>query len=157
MRSNKLTVLLSLLVPVFFLISSCKPDQLISPQTTYSKRDIIMSGAQEIPAVPTTGTGLMNVSYSKVTKVLSYDFTWSGLTGPVTASHIHGLAPVGYPAGVVQGFTGVSATAAGKFSGTLFVDGVRVKEDDLVNGLYYINLHTATYSGGEIRGQIRFN
>ena len=116
-----------------------------------------MTGAQEVPAVPTVGFGLMNVSYSKVTKVLSYDFTWSGFTGPITAAHIHGLAPTGYNAGVVQGFTGVSATAAGKFSGTLFVDGVRVKEEDLLNGLYYINLHTATYPGGEIRGQVHFN
>ena len=157
MRSNKLTFLFSLLVPVFILLSSCRPEELISPQTTYSKRSIMMTGAQEVPAVPTTGFGLMNVSYSKVTKVLSYDFTWSDLTGPVTVAHVHGLAPIGYTAGFIQLFTGIAASATGKYSGTLLVDGVRVKEEDLLNGLYYINLHTSTYPGGEIRGQIHFN
>jgi hypothetical protein len=36
------------------------------------------------------------------------------------------------------------------------VDGVAVREEDLLNGMYYINIHTATYPGGEIRGQIVF-
>ena len=157
MRWYKLTVLFSLLASVFIVFNSCKPEDLISPKTTYLKRDIIMSGAQETPAVPSTSIGLLNVSYNKVTKVLSYDFTWSGLSGPVTAGHIHGLAPTGYAAGVVQGFSGLSATTSGTYSGSLVVDGTRVKEEDLLNGLYYVNIHTALYPGGEIRGQIRFN
>ena len=156
MRGNKLTVFISLLASVFFLMNSCKPDAVISPPTTYSKRDIIMSSGQEIPSNSSTATGILNVSYSKVTKILTYDFTWSGLTGPATAAHIHGLGPVGYSAGVVQAFSGLSATASGKYSGTLLADGVKVIEDDLLNGLYYVNIHTATYAGGEIRGQVRF-
>ncbi|MEK7224254.1 MAG: CHRD domain-containing protein [Bacteroidota bacterium] len=31
-----------------------------------------------------------------------------------------------------------------------------IKELDLLNGNYYINIHTAAYPGGEIRAQIEF-
>ena len=156
MRWNKLIVFISLLLPLFFAISSCVPGELTKPSTTYSKRDIVMSGAQEIPSNPSAGIGYLNVSYSKATKVLSYDFSWSGLSGPASAAHIHGLAPTGYVAGVAQAFSGLTAAASGTFSGTVLVDGVKIKEEDLLNGLYYVNIHTATYSGGEIRGQINF-
>lgn len=116
-----------------------------------------MNGAQENPAVPSTATGLLNVSYSRATKILTYNLSWSGLTGPATAGHIHGLAPMGFNSGVVQPFSNFAAATAGTYSFTLFVDGVKIKEEDLLNGLYYANIHTATYPGGEIRGQILFD
>ena len=50
----------------------------------------------------------------------------------------------------------ISNTTCGTYTGTLLADGVVVKEDDLLNGVYYINIHTAAYPNGEIRGQIRF-
>ena len=46
--------------------------------------------------------------------------------------------------------------ATGKVSGTMLADGVVVKEQDLLNGLYYMNIHTAANGGGEIRAQIEF-
>ena len=156
MRWNKLTLLLSLLVPVIIVFDSCKPEDQVSPPTTYSKTDIVMSGAQETPVNPSPGTGRLNVSYSKVSKLLSYSFTWSGLTGPPNAAHIHGLAPAGYPASVVQTFSSLAASTSGSYSGSFLVDGIKVKEEDLLSGLYYVNIHTNTYPGGEIRGQIRF-
>ncbi|MES1225442.1 MAG: CHRD domain-containing protein [Bacteroidota bacterium] len=78
--------------------------------------------------------------------------------------HIHGLAPTGFAAGVVQTILGGTANPTlfpannGKYSGTLLVDGVVVKEADLLNGLYYMNIHTPSpyYPSGEIRGQITF-
>ena len=102
----------------------------------------------------------MDVSYNKTTKLLNYTVRWTGLSGNPTAMHIHGLAPVGYAAGVVQTILASSNPtlfpANGSFSGTFLVDGVVVKEDNLLNGFYYVNIHTALNPGGEIRGQIVF-
>jgi len=36
----------------------------------------------------------------------------------------------------------------------MFVDGVKIKEEHILAGEYYINLHTAANPGGEIRGQL---
>jgi hypothetical protein len=141
--------------------------------TDYQKLGIVMSGAQETPATPSPAIGKMDVFYTKETRILTYTVSWSGLTDSVLLMHIHGLAPKGFAAGVVQNIvttaTGSGATlfpqkTSGKFtfaktgtlSGTFFVDGVVVKEADLLNGMYYINIHTNTYPGGEIRGQIEF-
>ena len=166
MRWTKLTAYLSLLVPVFFLISSCKPDELTKPPTTYSKRDIILSGAQQTPPNASVATGILNISYSKVTKVLTYDFTWSQLTGSPNSIGIFGPAPVGYSvlpippatlAAPVQTISTTGATASGSRSGSLVVDGALIKEENLLSGLYYVNIRTAANPAGEIRAQIKFN
>jgi hypothetical protein len=103
----------------------------------------------------------MDVFYTRETRILSYTVKWSGLTGNPILMHIHGLAPTGFAANVVQTILSAANPTAfpannGKYSGTLLVDGVVVKEQDLLNGLYYMNIHTPTYPGGEIRGQIVF-
>jgi hypothetical protein len=36
------------------------------------------------------------------------------------------------------------------------VDGVKIKETELLNGLYYFNIHNILHPAGEIRGQIEF-
>ncbi|MBI5371724.1 MAG: CHRD domain-containing protein [Sphingobacteriales bacterium] len=164
MKLIKLTALSLLLTGSLFIISSCESDAELRRTSDYSKTGIMLTGANETPATPTTALGTLDVSYTKSSKILSYTINWSGLTGPVTAAHIHGLAPTGYAAGVLQSFSTsaivkcptVSNTSCGTYKGTLLVDGVVVKEDNLLNGMYYVNLHTATYPAGEIRAQIRF-
>lgn len=160
----KLTALPLFMVASLFIISSCESDDELKRTSDYSKKGIALTGAQETPAVTSSGLGTMDVSYTRSSKILTYTINWSGLTGPVTAAHIHGLAPTGFAAGVVQTFTianitrcaTVSNTSCGTYKGTLKVDDVIVKEQDLINGVYYVNLHTAAFPGGEIRGQIRF-
>jgi hypothetical protein len=164
MKLLKLAAFPSCLLILLFTISSCEPDTEMKKITDFSKSGIILSGAQETPPTTTTGLGSMDVFYSKETRTLTYTVNWSGLTGAVTAAHIHGLAPTGYPAPVVQTFTlsaitrcpTISITSCGTYKGTLLADGVIVKEEDILNGMYYVNIHTAANPGGEIRGQIRF-
>jgi hypothetical protein len=149
-----------------FLLMSCERDAEQKKTTDYQRKDLPLTGAQETPATPVSGLGKMDVFYSKETRVLTYTVNWSGLTGAVSAMHIHGLAPVGYAAGVVQNIITssngldrpdpVKYGATGSFSGSMFVDGVAIREEDLINGMYYLNIHTAAYPGGEIRGQIVF-
>ena len=165
----------SITILALVVLSSCHRDD-VEQQNTYSKDNIVMSGAQEVPANPSPATGSMNVSYSKLSKTLTYKVTWSNLTDSLLLMHIHGLAPAGFSAGVFQNIvtpsggifaqkTGSRLTfgKSGTISGSLFIDGVAIKEADLLNGMYYMNIHTngvnpngGTYGSGEIRGQIVF-
>lgn len=113
-----------------------------------------MSGAEEVPAVTTGAAGTIRVTYSQRTKILSYTVTFIGLSGNPTGAHIHGLAERGVNAGVVQSFSGFPAATIGSFTGTLLVDGVKITEEHLLAGKYYVNIHTAANTGGQIRGQI---
>ena len=169
MKLIKLTALPLLLFAAILVITSCETDAELKKTTDYQKNGIVLSGAQETPGNASSAIGSMDVAYSKETRTLTYKVTWAGLTDSVLLMHIHGLAPTGYAAGVVQNI--VTATngifnqktngkftfaKSGTLSGTLLVDGVVVKEQDLLNGVYYMNIHTNTFPGGEIRGQINF-
>jgi hypothetical protein len=169
MKLIKLTALTSLCFALLVGLNSCEKNAEKKKTTDYEKKDIPMTGAQETPAVPTTALGSMDVFYSKETRLLNYTVRWSGLTDSVMLMHIHGLAPTGFPAPVVQNIVAASNSIfpqktsgkytylkSGTLSGTLLADGVAVKEQDILNGVYYINIHTTVYPAGEIRGQIRF-
>ena len=156
MNRMKLTVLSVFILTGLFL-TSCEQEDPAS-HDFFVGSNLPMNGAQETPAVTTAASGTLNATYSKVTKTLTYNFTWTGLSGPVTAGHIHGTGEMGIAAGVLQGFPGIphatNWAASGSYSGTLFADGVRIKEEDIIAGRYYVNLHTALRPAGEIRGQI---
>jgi hypothetical protein len=169
MKLIKLTALFALFIVFATTITSCERNAEKKITTDFSKNDIPLTGANETPAVTSAALGSMDVFYTRETRILSYTVRWSGLTDSVLLMHIHGLAPTGFAAGVVQTIVGTSNTifnqkTSGKFtfaksgslSGTLLVDGVAVKENDLLNGQYYMNIHTNSFPNGEIRGQIRF-
>ena len=108
-----------------------------------------LTGAQEVPPVTTSGTGTVDSTFDKSTNTLTWTVSYSGLTGPVTAGHIHGPAAAGANAGVVIPFTGnLSSPITGKATLTA------AQAADLTAGRYYVNLHTAKNPGGEIRAQL---
>jgi hypothetical protein len=161
MQLIKLTALCSLLFAFAISFTSCEKEAEKKKSLEYSKSGIAMTGAQEAPNTPSTAIGSLDVFYSKAVKVLSYKVTWQGLADTIVGMHIHGLAPAGYSTAIVQNILTTKNEAAfpfrgGSYSGTLLVDGSVIKEENLLNGLYYLNIHTKTYPGGEIRGQIRF-
>lgn len=121
------------------------------------KKGIAMTGDQEVPAKTTNATGTADVSYNKTTKILSFTLSWTDLSGVPTGSHIHGPAARGENAGVkFDFFDAIPKTVSGTYSSTATVDEVQIKEDSLLKGFYYFNIHTANNPGGEIRGQIEF-
>ena len=118
-------------------------------------KNLPMSGLQEVPQRETLATGSINAEYNKTTKMLSFTVKWTELTGLPIGSHIHGVAARGVNAGIKFDFTSPLPKAlAGTFSTSTVVDGVAIKEDSLLLGYYYINIHTPKYPGGEIRGQL---
>ena len=109
------------------------------------------------------------ITYNDVTNVLTLNFAWGSanrftdLTGNATAGHIHGATPsggaasfnqsVGVAFGLDSGPTwNASATAGGVTNRT--VTFTEAQEVDLLAGKFYLNIHTATNGGGEIRGSL---
>ncbi|MDQ6608729.1 MAG: CHRD domain-containing protein [Bacteroidota bacterium] len=139
---------------LFVMFSSCKKDT----TTTVTVNNPIYnirgnaSAKQEAPTNPSTATGTITGTYDKDKNLLTYTITWTGLTGNATNGHFHGPADPGVSASVIVPFTSFPATTSGTFSGTVTL--TDAQETDFVNGLWYYNIHTATYPGGEIRGQI---
>ena len=151
---KKIFKLLPLLTLVA-LLAGCQ-DHDLGNGNRLSQNGIILSTVQEPNSnnINSQGTGSANVTYDKSTKVLTYIVTYNNLTGNPTMGHIHGSSPRGMNSGVLFPFTSLPAAPSGVISGTATL--TMAQEIDLLNGLFYFNLHTAAYPGGEIRGQIEF-
>jgi len=122
-----------------------------------------LSGANEVPANTSPGTGFATVVLDDVLNMLSVDMTFSGLTAPASAAHIHCCAPVGTNAPVRvnfigQGFpTGVTSGAYSHvFNLTTSLSGITLTDfiTGLEAGMAYVNIHDVNFPGGEIRGQL---
>jgi len=151
MKLPKLTAFFLWLSIVF--ITSCKSTEEVEKENTYFGT-ITMTGAQETPPVTTSATGTIDANYNKLTKTLSYTVTFSGLSDSAVAAHIHGIGEVGILAPIMQTFNNFPRRKAGTYTGSLYIDGVKFTESDLLAQRYYINIHSKTYGGGEIRGQL---
>ncbi len=108
-----------------------------------------LTGASEVPPVSTAGSGTVDATFNKETNVLTWKVAYSGLSGPVSAGHIHGPAMAGANAGVLIPFTG---SVASPFEGKATLTAAQVT--DLMAGRLYVNLHTAKFPGGELRAQL---
>ena len=107
-----------------------------------------LSGASEVAPVTSAGKGTATASLDTATKTLTWSVTYSGLSGPATAAHIHGPAAPGANAGVLVPFNDPASPIKG--SATL----TDAQITDLEAGKWYINVHTAANKPGEIRGQL---
>ncbi len=108
-----------------------------------------LSGAAEVPPTTGAGAGAMTATLDSVTRKLTWDLTYSGLTGPAMAAHIHGPADPGKNAGVVVPLTG---SLTSPVTGSKVLSPAEVAS--LEAGKYYVNIHTAANKAGEIRGQL---
>lgn len=109
-----------------------------------------MTGANEVPPVTTTATGLGSFVLNYTATKLEYKVLVAGLSGPITAAHLH-YGEVGKAGPVIYPLTFTGNT----LSGTLDVSDDFV--DSLFNNKVYINVHTAANPAGEIRGQLTIN
>ena len=114
---------------------------------------VTLSGLQEVPANASTATGLASVVLNAAETVITVDVSWTGLSANATAGHIHGPAAPGVNAPVVFPFAGVPAATSGSIPSQPFAI-TAAQVADLKGGLYYVNIHNATFPGGEIRAQL---
>lgn len=108
-----------------------------------------LSGRNEMPAVASPGSGQAEAWFNRSTNTLRWNIAYSGLTGPATAGHFHGPAILGQNAGVALPF---KAPLASPIRGEAVL--TPAQAEDLLQGKWYANIHTAAHPGGEIRGQM---
>ena len=106
-----------------------------------------MLGSTEVPATDSAGKGSAEVTVDTDTKKVSWTMSVEGLSGDATAAHAHG------PASATE-----SAPPVIDMSGDKMMKGsadiTEAQWTEMKAGKYYINVHTAKFPDGEIRGQL---
>lgn len=110
-----------------------------------------LSGSKEVPPNDSKGKGDVTATYDTASKKLFWKGDYSGLTGPATMAHFHGPAGPGKNAGVAVVIFG-GPNAKSPFEGSATLTDAQAKQ--LLDGEWYVNVHTGAHTGGEIRGQV---
>ncbi len=107
----------------------------------------VLNGTQEVPpnASPAIGGGQFTIDTDANT--VTYRIVYNGLLGAESAAHFHGMAAPGANAGVLI------ALPAGNVKAGVW-NYVEAQEANILAGLVYVNIHSAVFGGGEIRGQV---
>jgi Cu/Zn superoxide dismutase len=106
-----------------------------------------MLGSTEVPATDSAGKGTAEVTVDTDTKKVSWTMSVEGLSGDATAAHAHGPASVTESAPPVIDMSGDMMMKGG-------ADITEAQWTEMKAGKYYINVHTAKFPDGEIRGQL---
>jgi hypothetical protein len=152
-----------------------------SASATVYNFETSLAGANEDPAVPSTGTGSAHVVYDDAAHTLSIHLEFADLVGTTTVAHIHAPTAVpfsgnvgvatfpgtfpGFPSGVTSGVYDGSwdltdpASYTGGFLNNFGGGTAAGAEARLFNamatGQAYVNIHSSFAGGGEIRGFLR--
>jgi hypothetical protein len=146
------------IVALMIGVSACSSDDATSAgKDTYLAQ---LTGAREIPVAITSATG--SATFERNGAIVTYQVSATGFATPLTVGHIH-LGPAGIVGPVLVPLTIVAqignvASGMLDLSRPLTQGNITISGDSLRalldNGTAYVNLHTAEYPGGEVRGQI---
>jgi hypothetical protein len=116
----------------------------------------VLTGGQEVPPCPTSGTGNATVTFDSTRQNINVTITVANLGSPITIFHIH-EAPAGVGGNVVVNLIGLGGQFMnGTMTGTFPIDSM-VAQRMLQNpGNFYVNVHTNQCPGGAVRGQLAF-
>ena len=175
MRKRRLFGVLMFAVPVALAAATFA----VAGDSGKTFRSDTLTGYQEattLGPISTTGTGSFEATLNSAGTEMTYTLTYSALEGSVTQSHIHfgqrgvsggisvflcsnlGNGPVGTPAcppspatvtGTITAANVIGPAGQGIAAGE-FAELIRA----LRAGVTYANVHSTTWGGGEIRGQI---
>ena len=108
-----------------------------------------IDGAQETPPNASAATGTGTFVMDTDANTLSMSITYSGIANDdLLPSHIHGFAGPGAPAGIVYPFANSTSPINEVWN---FME---AQQANIIAGLTYVNIHSAAFPAGEIRGQI---
>ena len=109
-----------------------------------------VDGAQAADCAGTgsSGIGSGTLTLDTATGIVSFNITFSGLGSPESVAHVHG------PAAECVGANSIYGLPAGspKIGSSPVL--TAQEQADMLAGLHYVNIHSDTFSLGEIRGQI---
>ncbi len=108
-----------------------------------------LTGTSEVPPNDSAATGTVDANLDTNAKTLTWTITYSGLTGDASAAHFHGPADPGANAPPVVPISGELASPI-RGDATLTDEQMQ----NLQDGKWYFNVHTAKFPDGEIRGQL---
>jgi hypothetical protein len=134
---KKLVLLLGVVVFAFAAVASASPSKEVM---LGAKLDAMQDHAKSHG----TGTFTATLTGSK----LSWHLSFKGLTGAATAAHIH-LGAKGKAGNVLIALCGPCTKTE---MGSVKLNAMQVR--DVTKLATYVNVHTAKYPNGEIRGQI---
>jgi hypothetical protein len=107
-------------------------------------------GSEEVPPTGSTVTGTISGTYDDVANMLMINAVAGPFSTATNGAHIHNAAfgvngPIIFNLG---GTGGTSYNTSNMFTLTA------AQETELLANRYYVNVHTQTFPGGEIRGQL---
>ena len=117
-----------------------------SAQAEMMKFTTEMTGAAEVPPTGSAATGTVEVTLDTAAKTVTWIYSHKGLSGDMTAAHIHGPATATEVAGPVIDTTGETMKGSAPITDP--------QAAELIAGMYYFNIHTEKFPDGEIRGQL---
>ena len=136
--------LTSVLLVSLVTLSACN-----MPSTNDTKLAATLSAASEVPPIDSKASGEADVKIDVKDYKLSWTIKYADLSGIVTGAHFHGPAIAGVNADVVVPISGDLISPI-KGEATLTAE----QTAELLEGKWYVNLHTAAHPDGEIRGQV---
>lgn len=164
---RRLSALIALVAPLLFCVPAVHATPFFATLT----------GPAEDPPNSSPGTGTAFVDFDVVAHTMHVVASFSGLTAPTTAAHIHGPTAVpgvgkagvatevpffdGFPIGVTSGsYDETFDTLADSTYNSAFITangGTAAAAEaalfaSLLGGTAYFNIHTSAFTGGEIRG-----
>jgi hypothetical protein len=168
MQKHALTLAMALLGAG--ILTACGGSKTTTPSPITYKATLTGDAERPTP-ITTTATGSWTGVLDPQTNTMTYTLTYSGLSTNSSLSHIHAQGDANTTAGVVLNFANfagattlftpgsTSGSAAGvvNMSGGT-VTGLSITGDSLRKamdaGMAYVNVHSQSHGGGEIRGQI---
>jgi hypothetical protein len=116
---------------------------------------VLLDAVQEVPpATQSSGSGTAAITFDQGSLQLCIFMSFNGLLGTSTAAHIHGPAATGATAGILFAVPIPVGVTSGVMESPECVSLTATQRDELLAGLFYVNIHSTLYPAGEIRGQI---
>ncbi len=162
------------LMALFFVAGISGTTALQASPVTFSA---VLNGASQFPANTSPGTGIASVDFDLASHVMTVRIDFSDLLAGTTVAHIHcctpvanaGNAPVatttptfpGFPAGVTEGIYNYTfdMRLPASYNPAFLTAYSGIPEDaeaalytGMAAGQAYVNVHSALYPAGEIRG-----